>query len=107
MNPLRKAEVLHKELAKHFEGFGKPSLDVQPIDDEICHHILEIRYLAITCQGKPWIFLVTEHKALKINDYEVLNGSIVFYYMHTFKEYLTWYFSISIKMQANPASTED
>ena len=33
-----KADVLHVELCKHFDGFGKKREDIREIDDELCHH---------------------------------------------------------------------
>ena len=33
-----KANILHIELSKHFENFGKKKEDIRQIDDELCHH---------------------------------------------------------------------
>ena len=33
-----KAEVLHKELCRHFDCFGKRREEIREIDDELCHH---------------------------------------------------------------------
>ena len=33
-----KAEVLHEELMKHFDCFGKTRKEIREIDDELCHH---------------------------------------------------------------------
>ena len=33
-----KAEVLHEELVKHFDCFGKMRKEIREIDDELCHH---------------------------------------------------------------------
>ena len=32
-----KAEVLHEELMKHFDCFGKMRKEIREIDDELCH----------------------------------------------------------------------
>ena len=33
-----KASVLHVELCKHFDNFGKKREEIREIDDELCHH---------------------------------------------------------------------
>ena len=33
-----KASVLHIELCKHFDNFGKKREEIREIDDELCHH---------------------------------------------------------------------
>ena len=33
-----KANILHIELSKHFESFGKKKEDIRQIDDELCRH---------------------------------------------------------------------
>lgn len=33
-----KASVLHVELCKHFDNFGKKRDEIREIDDELCHH---------------------------------------------------------------------
>ena len=33
-----KAEVLHEEIMKHFECFGKKREEISEVDDELCHH---------------------------------------------------------------------
>lgn len=33
-----KANILHVDLSKHFDCFGKSKRDIKEIDDELCHH---------------------------------------------------------------------